>query len=91
MLFKREINATLRAQVVNPAPGTVIWRIVPLAGADREALRRSLLARGAEEFGGDTRVDVEFVADIPPTPAGKFARVVRSTDDAPAQGRLSVG
>lgn len=81
MLFKREINETLKAQIVNPAPGHIIWRIVPLAGTDREALRRSLLARGAEEFGSDTRIDVEYVADIPSTPVGKFIRTVTSQND----------
>ena len=49
---------------------------MPFAGVDREALRSALLARGKDVFGESTRVEVEFVDDIPPTPAGKFARVV---------------
>jgi phenylacetate-CoA ligase len=86
MLLKHETDAALKVQVVNPAPGDLIWRIVPFAGTDREAMRRSLLAKGKEVFGDHTRIDVQFVDDIPPTPAGKFAKVVRQVDTSPNAG-----
>lgn len=74
-LFKQENVAALKVQIVHPAPGVVRWRIVPFAGADQDAWQISLLARGKEVLGESTRVEVEFVADIPPTPAGKFPLV----------------
>ncbi len=74
--FRQELRPTLQVQIVHPAPGHVRWRIVPFAGAGREALRRGLVERGPEVLGQGTRVEVEFVADIPRDPSGKFTRVV---------------
>jgi hypothetical protein len=42
-----------------------------------------LLDRAQEVLGADTRVDVEFVADIPTTRFGKFRQVVRDDDPSP--------
>jgi len=74
-LFRRELDASLKAQIVQSA-----WGVVPVAGADRAVLQRELIARGQEVFGEETPVRVEFVADIPPTPAGRFARVVTAEE-----------
>jgi phenylacetate-CoA ligase len=79
-LFRRELDASLKAQIVQSASGDVVWRVVPFAGADRAVFHRALIARGQEVFGEGTPVRVEFVTDIPPTPAGKFARVVTTED-----------
>jgi len=79
-LFRVELRAALKAQVVHPGPGVVRWRIVPLPGADQEALRRRLVERGRDVLGDGTRIEVEFVDDIPSTPHGKFRRVVTAGD-----------
>jgi phenylacetate-CoA ligase len=81
-LFTIELESALKSQIVHPAPGHIHWRIVPFAGVDRDELRRTLLDRGRESLGVGTRVDVEFVADIPPTRGGKFRQVVRHTDSS---------
>jgi len=79
-LFRHELRPTLKVQIIHPAPGDVRWRVVPFAGVDREALGLGLRAKGRDVLGVGTRVEVEFVDDIPPTPAGKVQRVVASAD-----------
>jgi phenylacetate-CoA ligase len=79
-LFRDELRPTLQVQLVHPTPGSIRWRVVPFASVDREALRRRLLERGREVLGEDTRAEVEFVADIPLTSAGKLQRVVTPID-----------
>ncbi len=79
-LFKRENAAALKVQIVHPAPGVVRWRIVPFAGVDREAWRSAILTRGKDVLGESTRVEVEFVADIPPAPSGKYPLVATAEE-----------
>lgn len=79
-LFPRQLVSALKAQVVQPTPGTVRWRIVPFGGVDREAMRSAILARGRDVLGEGTRVEVEFVADIPPAPSGKFSLVAQAEE-----------
>jgi phenylacetate-CoA ligase len=85
-LFPRELMTAYKTQIVHPGPGIIHWRIVPFAGVDREAMRSAIVARARDVLGESTQVEVEFVADIPPTPAGKFARAVRRIDDDPIAG-----
>jgi phenylacetate-CoA ligase len=75
-LFTRELEPTLKAQLAQTGPGEIRWRIVPFSSADREQLRSALLGRAREVLGDDTKVSVEFVADIPATAQGKFLRTV---------------
>ncbi len=87
-MFPHQLASAFKAQIVHPAAGHIRWRIVPFAGVDQEEMRRAILARGREVFGEDAIVEVEFVADIPPRPGGKFARVVTSDNahDGPRGG-----
>ena len=74
--FGEVLEEAVKTQVVQPTPGRVLWRIVPFAGVDRAAMRRAVQERARTALGEETRVEVEFVEDIPSTSQGKFARVV---------------
>jgi len=73
--FKNELESSLQAQVSQFGPHQVLWRVVPSARADREALCRKMLEKSKSIF-GDIEVEVEFVEKIPRTSAGKFLRVI---------------
>ena len=79
-IFRQELRTSFKSQIVHSAPGHIRWRIVPFAGIDRDDLRSAVIARGKEALGEDVRVEVEFVADIPPTPAGKYPLVVTAEE-----------
>lgn len=73
--FKDELNTSLLAQVSQPGPYQVLWRIVPSSSMDREGLARRLLEKSRSIF-GDIDVRVEFLEKIPRTSAGKLLRVI---------------
>lgn len=77
-LFRAALTPTLKVQIVQSEPGSFTWRIVPFASADREEIARDVEAQSREVLGADTRVAVEFVDDIEPTPQGKLRRTVRA-------------
>lgn len=66
----------LAAQIVQHGPDQVCWRIVPLPGADREAMQRALPERTRAILGADVRVVVEFLTHVSRTPQGKLPRVI---------------
>jgi phenylacetate-CoA ligase len=74
--FWAELQHTLLYQVARSAPDAFTWRIVPMAGADRDALRATLAARCRELFGEGVRAEVEFVEDVARTANGKVRRVL---------------
>ena len=73
--FEKELKFSLQAQIFQPGPRQIVWRIVPSASADRAELRRTMLEKSKSVF-GDVETKVEFVENIPRTPAGKFRRVI---------------
>ena len=73
--FKNELESSLQAQISQLRPHQVLWRVVPSARADREALCRQLLEKSKSIF-GNIEVEVEFVEKIHRTSAGKFLRVI---------------
>lgn len=73
--FRNELESSLQAQVSQLGPHQVLWRVVPSARADREALCRKMLEKSKSIF-GDVEVRVEFVEKIHRTSAGKFLRVI---------------
>ena len=73
--FKDELDTSLLAQVSQPGPYRVLWRIVPSSSMDREGLARRLLEKSRSIF-GDIDVRVEFLEKIPRTSAGKLLRVI---------------
>jgi phenylacetate-CoA ligase len=81
-LCRQELRPTLQIQFVQPAPGHIQWRIVPFSSADRDTLRRKLLERCRAVLGEDTKVEVEFVEEIPTPPHGKFLRVVALSEES---------
>jgi phenylacetate-CoA ligase len=86
-----ELRPALQIQIVHPAPGHVRWRIVPSSGADRDTLRRDLLQRCRSVLGGDAKVEVEFVDEIPSTPQGKFVRVVSGPEPTDTPDLMTLG
>jgi hypothetical protein len=73
--FKEELELSLQAQVSQLGSHQVLWRVVPSARADQEALGRKMLEKSKSIF-GEIEVKVEFVEKIPRTPAGKFSRIL---------------
>jgi phenylacetate-CoA ligase len=73
--FKDEMKSWLQAQISQPGPHQVLWRVVPSARADREALYRKMLEKSKSIF-GDVEVEVEFVEKIPRTSGGKFLPII---------------
>lgn len=72
-LVKDELAFALQCQVVQPHPGRIVWRVVPLPGQGTEEARRALLERTRRLVGADTAV--EFVDHIPVTSGGKHLAV----------------
>jgi phenylacetate-CoA ligase len=72
-LVKDELAFALQCQVVQPHPGRIVWRVVPLPGQGTEEARRALLDRTRRLVGADTAV--EFVDHIPVTSGGKHLAV----------------
>jgi phenylacetate-CoA ligase len=72
-LVKDELAFALQCQVVQPAPGRIVWRVVPLPGKGSEEARRALLDRTRRLVGVETAV--EFVDSIPVTSGGKHLTV----------------
>lgn len=83
---REELAFAFQCQIDHPGPGRVVWRIVPLPGADREAAARALLEKSREVLGEATHVAVELVAGIPLTPGGKHLDVVKTDRDAGRTG-----
>jgi phenylacetate-CoA ligase len=73
--FKDEMKSSLQAQISQVESHRLLWKIVPLLSADREALSRRLLEKSKSIF-GDIEVEVKFVGKIPRTSAGKFLPVI---------------
>ncbi len=71
-----ELGATIQNQLVVSTPGIVLWRIVPISGADRESLSHDLRVKSEAFLGAGMQVQVECVSEIPRTAAGKVQRVV---------------
>lgn len=80
--FSTELRRTVQAQIEQVAPGRLRWRVVPFDDDERAAVRDALIARGRQVLGADTLVEVELMAQIPRTSAGKFARVVSAAPTA---------
>jgi phenylacetate-CoA ligase len=72
-LVKDELAFALQCQVVQPRPGSFVWRVVPLPGKESEEARRALLERTRQLVGAETAV--EFVDHIPVTGGGKHLAV----------------
>ncbi|MGH7543599.1 MAG: phenylacetate--CoA ligase family protein [Gemmatimonadota bacterium] len=72
-LVKDELAFALQCQVVQPHPGKVVWRVVPLPGKESEEARRALQDRTRRLVGVETVV--EFVDRIPVTSGGKHLAV----------------
>lgn len=75
--LKDETGFALQLQVVHPAPGRVVWRIVGDPGQDAAAGARRLEVRTREVLGAGSTASVELVEEIPPEPSGKWRLVVR--------------
>jgi phenylacetate-CoA ligase len=73
--FKNELESSLQAQIIQLGPHQVLWRIVPSARTDREALCRRMLEKSKSIF-GNIEVEVELVEKISRTSAGKSLRVI---------------
>jgi phenylacetate-CoA ligase len=86
-MFSALLRRTVQAQLAQDVPGTLCWRVVPIAGESRGDLERAMKERALSVLGSDTRLEVSFVDRIPLTGAGKFLRaVVGSTDhEGPAR------
>lgn len=74
-LLKEELAFTLQCQIVQPGPGRVVWRVVPLPGRGSEEARRALLERTRALVGADAEAAVEFVDHIAVTRGGKHLAV----------------
>ena len=72
-LVKDELAFALQCQVVQPRPGRLVWRVVPLPGRGSEEVRRALVDRTRRLVGVET--EVEFVDQIPVTSGGKHLAV----------------
>ena len=86
--FARELETALNVQVISLAPGRVRWRIVPSTGLDREWFKTRLLKRWKDVFGDQAVAEVEYVAAIPTSPAGKFRAVIRASEASDAGTRV---
>ncbi len=75
LLLRMEASVR-RYQVVQERPDRFRLSLVTAAGADREGLAARLERNFADQFGAGTATRVEFVDDIPRTPAGKVRPVV---------------
>jgi hypothetical protein len=83
-LVKDELAFALQCQVVQPHPGRVVWRVVPLPGQGTEEARRALLDRTRRLVGADA--GVELVDEIPMTGGGKHLAVLTAaTSGRPSQ------
>ncbi len=74
-LLKDELAFALQCQVVQPHPGRVVWRVVPLPGRGSEEARRALLERTCALLGAVAETTVELVDHIPATGGGKHLAV----------------
>lgn len=86
VIFRHELQHTIKVQIAHPAPGRIRWRIVPCTDVDREWLRVALIDGGRKLLGEGTEIEVEFVDEIPSSPQGKFQRVVVPVDPEPGGG-----
>lgn len=75
-MLRDELAFAIENQIVHPAPGRVVLRVVPSEWVDLEARARRLEARCREELGAGTQVETRFVERIERTPAGKVLRMV---------------
>ena len=75
-LFRELLAPTLKVQIEQSMPGALLLRVVPFQRLDREPLAGAIRRRAREVLGEGTRVAVEFVDEIAPTPQGKFLRTV---------------
>jgi phenylacetate-CoA ligase len=73
--FRDELKSSFQAQINQVEPHRLLWRIVPFLTTDREKLSHQILKKSKSIF-GDVEVEVEFVENIPHTPAGKFPRII---------------
>jgi hypothetical protein len=71
---------TRAAQLVNDGPGRARFIVVPMAGADLEALRRALVADVQRMTGPDMAVTVEYVTEITVPANGKLPQVVTNPE-----------
>ena len=75
-LFRVELRRTRQVQIAHPERGALRWRIVPFADVVEEDLRASLVQRGRDVLGPDTKVTVELCERIAKTGQGKLLPVV---------------
>jgi len=86
--FRDDLAAALQVQLTQLAPREVLWQIVPFPSTDRQALARRLLERTSQVLGADIAGRVEYVQEIPRSPAGKFRPIVplAAAGEAPEHG-----
>ncbi len=72
-----EMEGLLEIQIVNPEPGRIAWRVVPLPGVDAAAAALRLETRSREVLGPSVSVTVDVREAIQPDSSGKWRVVVR--------------
>jgi phenylacetate-CoA ligase len=74
-LLSRAVPGIRKFQVLQTEPSSVIFKMIPKADFKQEYVRK-LEEMVTEHTGGDLRIDVEIVEDIPLTRAGKHRFIV---------------
>jgi phenylacetate-CoA ligase len=75
--FEQELACALQCQLCQSSPAGVLWRIVPMPSADRNALEHGLIDKSHAVFGEGIEAKVEFVERIDRGPGGKLPRIAR--------------
>lgn len=68
----QELQSALQIQIQSVSPGRVLFRISPSAETDQTAFTQRLLSRFHEVYGDRAKAEVQFAAEIPRLPRGKF-------------------
>lgn len=76
-MFRVQLRQARQVQMVQPAPGQLLWRVVPFRGVDRTGMQRAILEHAREVLGPDTLLRVDFVEEIAEARAGKFQRLLQ--------------
>lgn len=90
---KASMHDILQFQIIETAPESIVWKVVPAQSADREIIASALMVRSRSVLSPDAEVRVEFVDRIAGH-GGKLTRIVRSpmsSDDITAEGLESSG
>jgi phenylacetate-CoA ligase len=76
MMFQEQLRGAYKVQAIQVRPDKIVLRIVPGGHTDCAAMRQAVIQKARQVLGGAIETDVEFVSDIPSSPAGKFQRLV---------------